>query len=90
VAFLASVRAAKPLVPAVPVASLLGITPLVALCLLPPAPTYTARLWRSAVYGAYSGLDPERVELSRVVDAAATPAERRQALGAWRVYGPRP
>jgi hypothetical protein len=90
VAFLASVRTAKPLAPAAAVASLLGITPLVALCLFPPAPTYTARLWRSAVYGAYSGLDPARAELSRVVDAAATPAERRQAVGTWRVYGPRP
>jgi hypothetical protein len=89
-AFLVSMRTAKPLAPAAPVASLLGITPLVALCLFPPPPTYTARLWRSAVYGAYSGLDPGRVELSRVVDAAVTAAERRQALGTWRVYGPRP
>jgi hypothetical protein len=30
------------------------------------------------------------MELSRVVDAAVTAAERRQAFGTWRVYGPRP
>jgi hypothetical protein len=88
-ALLVSVRMARPLAPPARVALVLGMTPLVLLCLFPPPATYTARLWRSAVYGAYSGLDPARTELSRVVEAAATPAERRQALGTWRVYGPR-
>jgi hypothetical protein len=90
IAFLVSVRAAKPLVPAAPAGFVLGIAPLLLLCLFPPAPTYTARLWRSAVFGAYSGRDPDRTELSRVVDSASTPDERRQALGTWRAYGPRP
>jgi hypothetical protein len=89
-AFLVLVRAAKPLAPAAPVGFLLGIAPLAVLCVFPPAPAYTARLWRSAVFGAYSGRDPERVELRQVVDAASTPRERQQALGTWRVYGPRP
>jgi hypothetical protein len=88
-AFLSSVRAAKPLTPAAPVGFLLGIVPLVVLCILPPALTYTARLWRSAVFGAYSGRDPARDELRKVVDSASTPHDRRQARGAWRVYGPR-
>jgi hypothetical protein len=89
-AFLVSVRAAKPLVPPATVGFVAGILPLIFLTLLPPATTYTARLWRSAVFGAYSGRDPDRSELRQVVAAAASPSERRQAVGAWRVYGPRP
>jgi hypothetical protein len=87
---LLSVRAAKPLRPAAPVGLLLGIAALIVLCLRAPQPTYVARLWRSAIYGAYSGLDPTRAELRSVVLAAATPRERQQALGTWRVYGTRP
>ena len=87
-ALVASIQAAKPLVPAAAVGALLGIAPLVAACLIPPPLTYGGELWRAAIYGAYSGRDPTRTELARVVDAAATPAERRQAQGAWRVYGP--
>lgn len=87
---LVSARAAKPLVPPAPVGLLLGIAPLVVLCFFPPPPTYGAQLWRSAVYGAYSRRDPDRNELRRVVEAAKTPLERRQADGTWRVYGPRP
>jgi hypothetical protein len=89
-ALLLSVRAAKPLRPAAPIGLLLGIAALIVLCLRAPQPTYVARLWRSAIYGAYSGLDPTRAELRRVVLAAATPRERQQALGTWRVYGTRP
>lgn len=85
-----SVRAAKPLVPPAPVGLLLGIAPLVVLCFSPPPPSYGAQLWRAAVYGAYSGRDPGRNELRRVVEAAKTPLERRQAAGTWRVYGTRP
>lgn len=84
-----SIRAAKPLVPAALFGVILGVTPLVVSCLVFPPPSYGARLWRSAVYGAYSGLDPRREELRRVVEAAATPIEQRQASGAWRIYGPR-
>ncbi|HEY6064740.1 MAG TPA: hypothetical protein VIY96_01200, partial [Thermoanaerobaculia bacterium] len=89
-AFLASARVAKPIAPAAPVGFALGIAPLALLCLFPPAPTYTARLWRAAVFGAYSGRDPQREELRGVVDAAATDRERQQAIGTWRVYGERP
>ena len=52
-----------------------------------PEPAYGARLWRAAVFGAYSGLDPDRRELREVVLSAQTAAERRQAMGAWRLYG---
>jgi hypothetical protein len=90
VALLLSLRSAAPLVPPAPAILFLGVVPLVVLCLRPPEPSYTARLWRSAIYGAYSGLDPKRVELRRVVLAAATPRQREQAFGAWRVYGTRP
>ena len=89
-AFLASVRTAKPLAPSASVGLLLGVVPLVVLCAFPPAPAYTARLWRAAVFGAYSGRDPERIELRKVVDEASTPRERQQALGTWRLYGPSP
>jgi len=51
------------------------------------APAYGPRLWRAAIYGAYSGLDPRREELARVVLAAGTPVERRQGAAAWRLYG---
>jgi hypothetical protein len=54
-----------------------------------PEPAYGARLWRAAVFGAYSGLDPSRRELREVVLSARTAAERRQAMGAWRLYGSR-
>ena len=50
-------------------------------------PAYGPRLWRAAVFGAYSGLDPRREELERVALSARTPAEMRQAAAAWRLYG---
>jgi hypothetical protein len=89
-ALVVSIRAAKPLLPPPPVATLLGAIPLAVLIAIAPQPSYGARLWRSAVYGAHSGRDPGREELRRVVLEAKTPAEKRQALGTWRVYGPRP
>jgi hypothetical protein len=52
-----------------------------------PDPDYAAQLWRAGIYDAYSGRDPSRQELRQVVLSAKTPAERRQALGAWRAYG---
>lgn len=85
-----ALRAAGPLVPpcaaALAAALLLFTAPLA----WPPRPPYVARLWRAAIFGAYSGRDPRREELRRVVLEAATPLERRQATGAWRVYGPKP
>jgi hypothetical protein len=89
-ALVVSILAAKPLLPPAPVASLLGALPLAILIAIAPQPSYVARLWRSAVYGAHSGRDPRREELRRVVLEARTPGERRQALGTWRVYGTRP
>jgi hypothetical protein len=83
-------RAAGPLVPppavALAAALLLFAAPLAA----SPRPPYVGRLWRAAVFGAYSGLDPRRDELRRVVLEASTPQEQRQARGAWRLYGTRP
>jgi hypothetical protein len=52
-------------------------------------PAYGPRLWRAAVFGAYSGLDPRREELERVALSARTPAEMHQAAAAWRLYGRR-
>jgi len=85
-----SLRAARPITPAAPLALLVGLAPLVALCLRAPEPAYGAKLWRAAIYGAYSGLDPKRENLRRVALAATTADERRQASGAWKLYGPRP
>ena len=50
-------------------------------------PAYGPRLWRAAIYGAYSGLDPRREELARAVLTASTPVERRRGAAAWRLYG---
>jgi hypothetical protein len=84
-----ALRAAGPMSPRPAVAAVLGLAPLVVLLLRPPHLAYGARLWRAAIYGAYSGEDPGREELRRVVSSAASPEERRQARGAWAVYGPR-
>jgi len=85
-----SLRAARPFAFTASLALLVGVAPLVALCLQPPELEYNARLWRAAVYGAYSGLDPKRENLRQVALSATTVGERRQAAGAWRLYGPRP
>ncbi len=77
-------------VPRRSLAILLGLAPLAFLLARPPELAYGARLWRAAVFGAYSGRDPGRDELRRVVLEASTPVETRQAMGAWRVYGPPP
>jgi hypothetical protein len=54
----------------------------------PPALTYGGRLWRAAVFGKYSGLDPAREEIRRVAATALTPSERQRAEEAWRLFGP--
>jgi hypothetical protein len=83
-----ALRAAAPLRPpaaaALAAALLLFAAPLAAR----PRASYGARLWRAAIFGAYSGLDPKREELRRVVGEASSDAERRQAAGAWKLYGP--
>jgi len=70
-------------------AALTGLLLAAGMLFLAPEPSYMARLWRAAVFGAYSGLDPDRRELKGVALSARTPIERRQALAAWRLYGPR-
>ncbi|HTO75526.1 MAG TPA: hypothetical protein VMQ61_05570 [Thermoanaerobaculia bacterium] len=81
-------RAAAPLAPpsaaGFAAALLLFAVPLAAR----PTVPYGARLWRAAIFGAYSGVDPRREELQRVVREAATPSDMRRAAGAWRLYGP--
>jgi hypothetical protein len=83
-----SLRAAGTMLPRRAIGALLGLAPLAVLLLRPPELSFGARLWRSAIYGAYSGRDPKREELRAVALTAATPAEQRQAVGSWRVYGP--
>jgi hypothetical protein len=54
-----------------------------------PEPPYAGRLWRAGMLGAFSGRDPQRTELAAVVADAQTPAERRRAALAWKMWGPR-
>jgi hypothetical protein len=84
-----SARTAAPLSPRPALCVLLGAAPLAVLLLRPPPLSYPGRLWRAGVFGQYSGRDPERRELAAVARAAATPEEQRQAIRAWRVFGPR-
>jgi hypothetical protein len=72
-----------------PLSAVAGLLPLALLLASPPTLGFGGRLWRAAIYGAYSGRDPGRVELRRVAESAATPQEQRMAVGAWRAYGPR-
>jgi hypothetical protein len=78
---------ARPLSGRALIAVAAGLLLLAATLLRPPALSYGARLWRAAIYGAYSGLDPEREELRSVARSASTPLEKGQAQGAWRLYG---
>jgi hypothetical protein len=54
-----------------------------------PAPPFSVKLFRAAMYGAFSGLDPARNELKAVVLSASTESEKRRALSMWRHFGPR-
>jgi hypothetical protein len=74
--------------PALALAVLVGIAPLLVLLMRPPDPPYFGRLWRAGVLGAFSGRDDGREELGAVVLEAATPEERRMAIGVWRRLGP--
>jgi len=86
---LLALSAAVPLRPSRGLAALLSFLMLCGSLALRPEPSYTARLWRAAIYGAYSGLDGERRELAAVVRSASSDRERRQAMRAWALYGPR-
>jgi hypothetical protein len=68
-------------------ASAAGVLLFLATLLPAPNPPYSGRLWRAAVYADYSGRDPERRELTRVIAEAATPRERRMAARAAAMYG---
>ncbi|HTD53358.1 MAG TPA: hypothetical protein VK780_10055, partial [Thermoanaerobaculia bacterium] len=70
-------------------ASLAGLLLAAGVLFYRPEIAYSTRLWRAGTFGLSSGLDPSREELARVALSAQTPAERRQAMGAWRAYGPR-
>lgn len=85
-----ALRSAGRVSPRPAIAALLGLLPLAVLLLRPPELDFGGRLWRAAIYGAYSGRDRERLELSEVAERASTDRERRMAAGAWRAYGPRP
>jgi hypothetical protein len=87
-ALVAACRAAAPVRPALALAVLVGIAPLLVLLMRPPDPPYFGRLWRAGVLGAFSGRDDGREELGAVVLEAATPEERRMAIGVWRRLGP--
>ena len=87
VAGVLALRAAMPLSPRPSVAVGVGLLLFAATLLRPPEPGFDSRLLRAAVYGAYSGQDPRREELKRVIASAATPAEQRRAMAAWRLYG---
>ncbi|MGE5277915.1 MAG: hypothetical protein ACM3SU_13030 [Acidobacteriota bacterium] len=84
-----ALRTAGPLAPPSAAALAAALLLFTATLAWPRRPPYGARLWRAAVFGAYSGRDPQREELRRVAREASTPLERRQAAGAWRLYGPR-
>ena len=82
------IREADPIVPRWVPSIALGLLPLLFLLARPPQLVFGARLWRAAVFGRFSGLDPARDELRRIALSARTPLERRQALNMWRFYGP--
>jgi hypothetical protein len=66
----------------------LGLVPLALLLARPPELTFGGKLWRASVFGKYSGLDPSREELRRVIATASTPSEKQRAEDAWRLFGP--
>ena len=88
-ALYASLRAARVTVPSRALAAAAGVLLFAASLALLPGPAYGGRLFRSAMYGVFSGLDPSREELKAVVQSATTDAEKRHAASAWRRFGPR-
>jgi hypothetical protein len=84
-----AVRAARPATPSAGVASLAGAAAFLLVLSLAPEPPYAARLWRAGMLGAFSDRDPKRTELAAVVAEASTPAEKRRAELAWRMWGTR-
>ena len=70
-------------------AAIAGVALFAASLAVTPGPSYPARLFRSAMYGVFSGNDPDREELRRVVLSASTESEKRQAASSWAIYSPR-
>ena len=87
VAAVLALRSARPLSPPPILAGAAAAVVFAATLLLPPPPTYSSRLLRAGIFGRYSGLDPERRELTRVIDSAETAEERRRGMAIWRQYG---
>jgi hypothetical protein len=81
------VRAARPLSPRPLVAVAAALVVFAATVAWAPEPLYDARLLRASVYGTFSGQDPQRLELQRVILSASTPSEKRRGMAAWRQYG---
>jgi len=90
VALYAGLRASRFSMPPKVLGALAGVLLFVASLAVAPGPSYGGRLFRSAMYGVFSGLDPSREELKAVVESAKTDAEKRHAALAWRRFGPRP
>jgi hypothetical protein len=88
-AFFAALRQARPALPRRAVACAAGVILFLVSLAVSPRPSYAGRLFRSAMYGVFSGLDPSRQELRSVAESASTESEKRQAVAAWRRYGPR-
>lgn len=82
-----ALQSAGPLSPRRPLCVLLGLAPLLTLLLRPPQLDFGGRLWRAAIFGAYSGQDPEREQLRAVAESASTESERRRSMDAERMYG---
>ncbi len=83
----AALHAARPLSPRSSFAAAAALALFAVTVAVAPKPSYGARLQRAAVYGRFSGLDPERRELKNVMNSASTPSEQRRAVSAWRQYG---
>ncbi len=89
-ALAACVRPAEPMTPRPLPSLLLGLVPLAVLLARPAELGFSARLWRAAIYGKFSGHDPTREELRRVAATASAPEERRKAANVWKAYGAGP
>lgn len=84
-----AVRAGRPMTPSPALGAAAALVFSVAVLARPTTLPFGARLWRAAVFGAYSGRDPERRQLSEVARSATDAREVAQAQDAWRLFGPK-
>jgi hypothetical protein len=89
-AVIVPLRVARPGAPRYSLGAAAGLSLFVLALAVPPSPSFSGRLFRTSMYGAFSGLDPSREELKAVVLSASTDAEKRMAASIWRRFGPRP